>query len=139
MKAEPARYVLDSYALLAYLQGEAGMARVKAVLNAAERDECQVVLSWINLGEVLYITEREQGLHRARAVLARVQVLPIKMLEVSSQMVLEAAHLKATHPISYADAFAAAAALSQQAVLLTGDAEFASLEPILRVEWLGKA
>jgi predicted nucleic acid-binding protein len=139
MSAEPARFVLDSYALLAYMGGDAGMPRVKAVLAAAGQGECQVYLSWMNLGEVLYITEREQGLRRAHAVLAQVQILPIEMLEVSSQIVLEADHLKATPLISYTDAFAAASALSQQAILLTGDPELTALEPMMNIEWLERA
>jgi hypothetical protein len=66
MSADPTRFVLDSFALLAFFQGEAGMERVRAVLKEAEQGRCQVYLSWINLGEVLYITEREQGQLKAR-------------------------------------------------------------------------
>jgi predicted nucleic acid-binding protein len=136
MSAEPERYVLDSYALLAYLQGEPGMERVKAVLHAAEDDRCRVYCSWINLGEVLYITERGQGVWRARETLALVQALPIQMLEADSQAVLQAAHIKASHPLAYADAFAVAAALQEEAVILTGDPEFCAVEGLAPVEWL---
>jgi len=138
MSAEPARYVLDSFALLVFLQGETGMARVKGVLNAAEREECRVYVSWINLGEVLYITERGRGLQRARETLARLQALPIIMLEVTPQAVLEAAHIKATCRLSYADAFAVVAAQGKKAIVLTGDPEFKSVEQLVKVEWLGK-
>ena len=138
MSAEAERYVMDSFALLAYLQGEAGMQRVKAVLHAAEVGQCQVYLSWINLGEVLYITERGQGVWRARETLAQVQALPIQMLEATSQAVLQAAHIKANHPLAYADAFAVAAALQEGAVILTGDPEFRAVEALVRVEWLGE-
>ena len=136
MSAEPPRFVLDSFALLAFLQGEAGMARIKALLIAAEQDECWVYLSWINLGEVLYITERGQGVRRAQEVLARVQTLPVQLLEATSQAVLDAAHIKATHKLSFADAFAVTAALHENAIILTGDPEFESVEQIVRVEWL---
>ncbi|QLQ04632.1 MAG: hypothetical protein HZY76_00020 [Anaerolineae bacterium] len=37
MKAEAGRYVLDSFALLAYLENEAGADRVTALLGAAGR------------------------------------------------------------------------------------------------------
>jgi len=40
---------------------------------------------------------------------------------------LDAAAIKAKHSLSYADAFAAALAISKKAVLLTGDKEFESL------------
>jgi ribonuclease VapC len=136
MSAESSRFVLDSFALLAFLQGEAGMARIKALFIAAERDECRVYLSWINLGEVLYITERGKGLRRAQEVLARVQTLPVQLLEATSQAVLDAAHIKAAHRLSYADAFAVTAALHKNAIILTGDPEFESVEELVRVEWL---
>ncbi len=136
MSAEPVRYAFDSFALLAFLQGEAGMPRVKAVLKDAEKGRCQVYLSWINLGEVLYITERELGQPKAREILAHVQSLPIEMLEATPQAVLDAAHLKATHRLSYADAFAVAAALEHRAIVLTGDPEFESVQEIVQIEWL---
>ena len=136
MSAEPVRYAFDSFALLAFLQGEAGMPRVKAVLKDAEKGRCQVYLSWINLGEVSSITERELGQPKAREILAHVQSLPIEMLEATPQAVLDAAHLKATHRLSYADAFAVAAALEHRAIVLTGDPEFESVQEIVQIEWL---
>lgn len=136
MGAEPTRFVLDSFALLAFLEGEAGLSRVKTVLTEAENGRCQVFLSWINLGEVLYITEREQGQRRARETLAHIQALPLHLLEATSSTVLEAAHIKATHRLSYADAFAVTAALAQSATVLTGDLEFKTVEALVAVEWL---
>jgi predicted nucleic acid-binding protein len=138
MSAETPHYVLDSFALLSFLQGEGGMLRIKALLKAAKHDICRVYLSWINLGEVMYITERGKGLRQARQTLARIQALPVEMLEVTSQAVLDAAHIKATRRLSYADAFAAVAALNQNATLLTGDPEFASIETTVKIEWLLK-
>lgn len=44
--------------------------------------------------------------------------------------------MKANHRISLADAFAASAALEYQAVLVTGDPEFHSIESIIAIEWL---
>jgi len=87
MSADPARFVLDSFALLAFFEGETGMERVKAVLKDAEQGRCQVYLSWINLGEVLYITEREQGQLKARETLALIQSFPLQMVEVTPQSI----------------------------------------------------
>jgi len=41
--------------------------------------------------------------------------------EVSAERVLAAAHLKARHPIAFADCFAAVTAAARDATLLTGD------------------
>jgi predicted nucleic acid-binding protein len=134
----PAPYVLDSFALLAYLDGEAGMARVRAVLEGAAARRHTVYLSLINLGEVLYITERERGLVEARRTLGAVDQLPVEVVGVSRATVLAAAHIKARFPVSYADAFAVVAAQDHGGVVVTGDPEFESLAAaaVVAVEWL---
>lgn len=129
-------YVLDSYALLAYLGGEVGAGRVKEILHDASLGESRALMSLINLGEVVYITERERGLARAQEVLAIIEQLPIEILPVDRQAVLEAAHIKASYPVAYADAFAIAAAQANDGVLVTGDAEFEAVKDAMRIEWL---
>jgi ribonuclease VapC len=131
-------YVLDSFALLAYFEGEVGMARVRGVLERAEARDDRVFLSLINLGEVLYITERERGLAAARRTLAAVDELPIDLVPVSRDTVLDAAHIKARFPIAYADAFAAVTARHLGGVVMTGDPEFRHLAEagVVDVEWL---
>ena len=131
-------YVLDSYALLAYLSAEPGSARLQELFSLAQKGRCHLYLCLINLGEVLYLTERRRGLDKAQRVLALVENLPLKLLDAPRELILDAAHIKANYPISYADAFAVAAALHQQAVILTGDPEFAVVEQIVKVEWLAK-
>ncbi len=130
--------VLDSFALLAYLNAESGAARVEELLQRARRRRIHIYLSAINLGEVLYITERERGLPLAQRTLAAIEQLPIDILEATRDRVLAAAHVKAHHHLSYADAFAVAAAQELDGHLLTGDPEFASVEHLVRVEWLAR-
>jgi predicted nucleic acid-binding protein len=131
-------YLLDSFALLAYLNDEAGCTRVQEILALAEGRKCRVVMCLVNLGEVLYITERERGLAMAHSVLALAESLPLELLDASRDLVLDAAHIKAHHLLSYADAFAAAAAVRENAVLVTGDPEFKSVEELIKIEWLGR-
>ena len=134
MGAKPTRYVLDSFAVLAYLTGEEGMPRVREVLGDASAGRSSVYLSLINLGEVAYTVERERGLARAQEALGVIDQLPVEILPASRETVLAAAHVKAGHPIAYADAFAVAAAQSLDAVVLTGDPEFESVKELVRVE-----
>lgn len=129
-------FILDSYALLAYLGGEVGEGRVKEILHDVSLGEIRVLMSLINLGEVVYITERERGMAKAQEVLALVKQLPIKVLPVNWQTVLAAAHIKAKYPVAYADAFAIAAAQEVEGTLITGDPEFKALQEIIRIEWI---
>lgn len=136
MSAGAEGYVLDSFAMLAYLEAEVGMERVKQVLKTAEQGINRVYLPLINLGEVVYITERERGLPEAHAVLAMVEQFPIEVLPVTQATVLAAAHVKANYTISYADAFVVAAAQELDARVLTGDPEFHAVAELITVEWL---
>jgi predicted nucleic acid-binding protein len=136
MNSNPALFVLDSYALLAYFEGENGAEQVRLVMQNAEREKAVVWMSLINLGEVAYITEREQGLTRAQEVLAAVQQLPIQLFPADQDAVLAAAHINAHHRLSFADAFASAAAQVLQATLLTGNPELHTVEDLIQVQWL---
>jgi predicted nucleic acid-binding protein len=139
VKDDLPRYVLDSFGLLAYFGAEPGESQVKAVLTRAAAGEGATYLSVINLGEIAYITEREQGASAARRALAAIDQLPIKVIEADRRMALAAAHVKAHYAISYADAFAVALAQQMQAAILTGDPEFGKIEHLVTVEWLPQA
>jgi predicted nucleic acid-binding protein len=129
-------FLLDSYALLAYLNNEPGGNRVQEVLELAKEHKCRLVMSLINLGEVLYITERSRGLPAAQSIQALLETLPLDLLDVSRDLILDAAHIKAHHALSLADAVAVASAKRENANILTGDPEFRTVEDLVNVEWL---
>ncbi len=135
-KNKKPRYVLDSHALIAYLEDESGAARVRVILGQAQKNLAEIFLCIVNFGEVVYITEREQGLVAAQTAIAAIDQLPITVIEADRKLTFAAAHIKAKHSLSYADAFAAALAQEKTATLLTGDAEFQPLEDEMQIEWL---
>jgi predicted nucleic acid-binding protein len=128
--------VLDSFALLAYFGAEPGGPRVEALLASVAMKQTMVYLSVISYGELVYITEREQGAFAARRGIAAVDQLPITVVEADRRLTFAAAHVKAHHRLSYADAFAVALAQQTQATLVTGDPEFRAVEHLVAVEWL---
>jgi predicted nucleic acid-binding protein len=138
--AKSSAYALDSFALLAYLEGEVGRPRVKELMSGAESGEYSLYISLINLGEVLYIIERENDIFVAQRALAAVDQLPLQVVPVSRATVLAAAHIKACYPIAYADAFAVVTTQDSHGVLLTGDPEFRTVEAdgLIAVEWLSR-
>jgi predicted nucleic acid-binding protein len=131
-------YVLDSYALLAYFEAEPGSGQVGTLLEAAREGECRLYMCVINLGEVAYIVERERGLPKAQETLARVNELPIEVVDADLTLTLAAAHIKTNCPIAYADCFAAALSQLKNATLVTGDPEFGKIKADRRVqiEWM---
>ncbi len=136
MKTEPGRYVLDSFAVLAYLEDEAGAGQVSAVLETARQGGASVWMSIVNYGEVVYITEREQGLFAAQRAIAAMDQLPMSVVDADRKLTLSAAKVKAHHGISHADAFAIALAQAEQATVLTGDPEFRKVEALVAIDWL---
>lgn len=132
-------FVLDSFALLAYLQDEPVASRIEKLLDDAAKEKCRLFLSLINLGEILYITERRGGVVKAQDALALIQQLPIQVLSVDEQIVFTAAHIKANYSISYADSFAVATAIQENVAVVTADPEFSSVEAIVNLEWLPSA
>lgn len=136
MKTKPGRYVLDSYAILAYLEAEVGASTVRSILEQGRQRQAAIYLSVINFGEVVYIVERERGLTPAQKTIATIDRWPVLQVEADRKLTLAAAHVKAYHAISYADSFAVALAQFRQAVLVTGDPEFRKVEDLVAIDWL---
>lgn len=131
-----ASYVLDSYAVLAFLRDEPGGPKVREQLQAAAQGRARLYLCLINYGEVLYLVERRWGEPELRRVIAFLDDLPIQMVPVDRPLTLATAHIKAHYRLSYADAFAAALAQMLDATVVTGDPEFKSVEGLVRIQWL---
>ena len=129
-------YIMDAFALMAYLNGEPAAQRVRGILDDGEKGKCRIYMSIINLGEVLYNLERNYGLGRAQDALAVIQSLAIEVLPADDQTVFSAAHIKANHPVSYADAFVIVAAQKLDGIVMTGDPEFYDVTELAKIEWL---
>ncbi len=54
-------FVFDSYALIGYLENESFSNQIEKILNKAKTGDSRLYLHVIHLGEVYYITLREQG------------------------------------------------------------------------------
>jgi predicted nucleic acid-binding protein len=130
-------YVLDSYALVAHFEDEAGGEQVRKILRAASAGKTDLFLSVINLGELYYTTLRERKQEKAEEVLFLLEQLPVSIVNADLEMTLEAARLKAKYPVAYADCFAAALGIRKRAKVVTGDPEFGKFENILSIEWIG--
>jgi len=124
------------YTLMAYFQEEKGSSFVKSLLEKASKELCNLYFCVINLGEVLYIIEKEKGLLSAQLALSRIKELPVKIIVVGEEITLKAAHIKANFPVSYADCFAAAVSIIKNATLVTGDPEFKTLENLVNISWI---
>ena len=117
-------YVLDACALLRLAQDEPGAELIAEILAQAGSGAGRVLLHQINLGEVIYRIGKQFGWPVAERKRAEIGLLPIEIVAFADGIFWEAVKLKARFPMSYADCFAAALAIAEQAVLLTSDPEF---------------
>ena len=132
--------LLDAWAVLAYLKKESPAdTRVIALLEQAGRGSVWLFISVINLGEVYYNVGRARGERFAESVLEELRSLPLEILPADEPAVFAAARWKMKYPISYTDAFAAAAADRLDAILVTGDPELLALKEQLKIEALGRS
>jgi len=126
--------VLDSYALLAYLKKEDKYERIKGLLSSKDT---VLFMNEINLGECFYILARERTIDKAEYFIHSVLPnLPIKKVSNTFQDIIEAAKIKAKHPLSYADCFVIQTSLRENAPLVTGDPEFKKADKLVQIEWL---
>ena len=130
--------VLDSYSLLAYIEGEAGAEQMIEIFRVARDSGRSLFFSVVNWGEVYYLTMREAGRERAGEVAHLISTLPIQIVPADLDLTRQAAELKSKHRMSYADCFAAALARQRKAELVTGDRDFRQVEGEVKILWLEK-
>lgn len=116
------RAVLDAWAVAALLNGEPAGARVRDVLK---HDECWI--SSVNLGEAYYISMRRRGESNTARLIDELRQI-VRLDDPDWSLVRDAAEVKATGGMSYADAFCVATARRHQAPLYTGDPEIVRLD-----------
>jgi ribonuclease VapC len=130
------RYVLDSYAMIAYFEDEPGADRVAQILKQLIQGKAKGYMSVVNWGEVYYNTMREEGVAEAEKVILQLDKFPIQVVDVNRDFAYEAAKLKGKYRIAYADCFAAALSLKLNASLVTGDSEFKKLKERISIQWI---
>jgi predicted nucleic acid-binding protein len=128
--------VLDSYALISYLDKEAGYDEVARLFQESVEKDREVFICVVNWGEVIYHALRSGGENTAKLAEDAMRILPLQIVHANEDLTLVAAHLKADHKMSYADCFAAALAMKKKCELVTGDREFKQVETDTKIRWI---
>lgn len=125
---KPKTLVLDSWAIMAYLEDEPAAERIANIISDAHDDAVPLLMSVVNAGEVWYIIARRASPAEADRAIRLLQEIGIKFIDADWPLTKIAAGFKVKGNISYADCFAAAVAKHNKAALLTGDSEFEQLK-----------
>jgi predicted nucleic acid-binding protein len=129
-------YVLDAWAVIAYLEDEPAGAQVEELIATAHEEQIPIYMSVVNVGEVWYTFAREISEEEADASVKALRDLRIQFEDADWELTQEAARFKSKNKMSYADAFAAALAKIKKADLVTGDNEFKPLDGEIKVQWI---
>ena len=128
--------VLDSWALLCYLEQEPGFEKVIELFEKATESSTPLLMCVVNWGEVYYQVTRRFGEQKAQEMERLIETFPIKLIAADQDLTRQAAQIKAVKRMAYADCFAVALARLRKAELYTGDPEFKAAEKDVKVVWL---
>ncbi len=123
---------------MALFNDEPAADAVEILLQKASSGTHQLLLCVVNWGEIYYSVMRGASQEMAEQKVKEIAAVPIQLVPVEAdlQLVRQAAIYKATHKLSYADAFAGALAKLRKAELVTGDQEFKTLTKEIKIAWL---
>jgi predicted nucleic acid-binding protein len=132
--------VLDSWALMAFFEDQAGAEEVEQLLLKAEAGKHTLLLCAVNWGEIYYAILRTAGKDAAERKAKEIAGMAIEIVGVGDDLTLarQAAVFKASKKMAYADCFAAALAKLRSAEVVTGDGEFREVEGDVKVHWLAR-
>lgn len=128
--------ILDTYAIMAFLQDEPGADTVRNLILKAEEGSVKLAMSVINLGEVWYAIARATSSETADRYVQEIRGVAIEIVDADWTVIRQAAAYKANGNISYADCFTAALARMREGEIVTGDKEFKVFENEIKILWI---
>jgi len=129
-------YVLDTWAVIAYLEDEPSAPQIADLIASAHEEEIPVYMTVVNVGEVWYTIAREVSEEDANSSIKELRDLRIQIVDADWELTQEAARFKSQHKMSYADCYAAALAKTKKGDLVTGDKEFNALGNEIKIQWV---
>lgn len=129
-------YVLDSSAVLRYLDGEAGSDRVAEIIRNHLTGSCEVVICSLHWGEVAGQTCKRRGAVAMNLALSRLAGFGIDVVSADANRAVRAALVKLKRNVPYVDAFGVELADSQDRVFVTADFDFKAASRDVKIEFL---
>jgi len=130
-------YVIDSSAILRYLDDEAGAARVSEIIKAHLAGRCEAIISAPHWGEVAGITCQAHGRQAMDLVLSRLSAFGLQLVAADADRAVRAVLIKLKRDIPYVDAFGIElTADSPDRVFVTADFDFKPASRDVKIEFL---
>jgi PIN domain nuclease of toxin-antitoxin system len=133
------RYVLDSSAVLRYLDGEAGSDRVAEIIKDHVTGGCEAVICSLHWGEIAGQTCKGRGAPAMEVVMSRLEAFGIPVVSVDADRAVRAALIKFRTAVPYVDAFGVELTTdSRESVFVTADFDFKAASRDVKIEFLPK-
>jgi len=130
-------YVLDSSAMIRYLDREPGGDRVKDILKECVRRRAEVSISAVQWGEIAGNIRKRIGASNEQRILSSILPSEVRIIPANSDRAVRAADLRVDHRLAYADCFALELAMdSPDHILVTADYGFNPVKNLARIEFL---
>jgi len=130
-------YVLDSSAVLRYLDGETGADRVAEIIKGHIGGRCETIMSSVHWGEVAGLSCKMRGKAGMDLVLSRLSAFGIGVIPVDGDQAVGAALFKLKRQIPYVDAFGIELTTkAADRVFVTADFDFKPASRDVKIEFL---
>jgi predicted nucleic acid-binding protein len=130
-------YVLDSSAILRYLDDEAGAARVAEIIKSHLAGRCEAIVSALHWGEVAGITCKFHGKAVMELVLSRLSSFGLQIVAADAERAVRSSLIKLNRDIPYVDAFGVdLSSESRNRVFVTADFDFKPASRDVKIEFL---
>jgi PIN domain nuclease of toxin-antitoxin system len=129
-------YVLDSSAILRYVDDEAGAARVAEIIKSHLAGRCAAVVSALHWGEVAGITCKAHGRQAMDLLLSRLSAFGLQVAAADADRAVRAALIKLKRDLPYVGAFGVELADSEEHVFVTADFDFKAASRDVAIEFL---
>ncbi len=130
-------YVLDSSAVLRYLDDDAGAARVAEIIKSHLAGRSEAIISALHWGEVAGITCKLHGREGMELVLSRLSAFGLQVVAADADRAVGAALIRLKRGLPYVDAFGVELATgARDRVFVTADFDFKPASRDATIEFL---
>jgi predicted nucleic acid-binding protein len=123
------RYLLDTSALIAYLNNENGS-------DGVAQCRTEAAIPFIALSELYYVIWTKKNRMEADFIYGVVQSWKLPILLPNERVILSAGRFKGQYHLGIADSYIAAFAFERQLLLVTKDKDFRTVENEITVHWV---
>lgn len=137
IKGDPDReqlYILDTTALMAFIEDEEGADQVEKVLREAYLNRVKVLASVMSIMEGYHCLLKGGNEEVARDFYLYLKVLPVEIAGINERIIIKAGEIKANFSLTTAEAWIAASAMEYKATLIHKEPSyevFGSLLPMI--------